>query len=187
MVGAGGWCGPQAQPRTRPPAPTTRIARRLPIDRPDQGCWADLANRKDRRAGVSAGPSPRRSPDLASDPLDPDTCRDLHRIFCASDRHPQGGDGASDPTMPGCVMAGSSRQSGRPPRREGLMSWLRFRPALLDGTRARPRPSAGGRIRILDRKGPTAPQSAGAWGTHLQDALSTRTDLQCLGQLKGRS
>ncbi|PTE17338.1 hypothetical protein C5F48_24110 [Cereibacter changlensis JA139] len=47
--------------------------------------------------------------------------------------------------MPGCVMAGSPRQSGRPPRREGLMSWLRFRPALLDGTRARPRPSAGGR------------------------------------------
>ncbi|TKA94200.1 hypothetical protein FAZ78_23625 [Cereibacter changlensis] len=76
--------------------------------------------------------------------LDPDTCRDLHRIFCASDRHPQGGDGASDPTMPGCVMAGSPRQSGRPPRREGPMSCLRFRPAPLDGTRARPRPPAGG-------------------------------------------
>ncbi|PTE17027.1 hypothetical protein C5F48_24245 [Cereibacter changlensis JA139] len=46
--------------------------------------------------------------------------------------------------MPGCVMAGSPRQSGRPPRREGLMSWLRFRPALRAGTGARPRPPAGG-------------------------------------------
>ncbi|TKA94520.1 hypothetical protein FAZ78_21910 [Cereibacter changlensis] len=63
--------------------------------------------------------------------------------------------------MPGCVMAGSPRQSGRPPRREGSMSWLRFRPALLDGTRARPRPPAGGRP-VDDCR---------SSGTHLQDGI----------------
>ncbi len=45
-IGAGGWCGPQAKPRTRPPAETTRCARRLSVDRPGQVCWADQSNGK---------------------------------------------------------------------------------------------------------------------------------------------